>query len=489
MLERRGFKRWGVRPLLVVFVLSLLLLLHQGTVSGIDGESNFQVTRALVDHGRLSVPPGTPHVDRGRGGRYYSKFGVGLPLLSTGPYLLAKPFEGLATTDLERVAVSTIMPVITALLSLVLYELGLALGARPRDALLVALAAVFGTYLLVYSKEFFGEPLMALGVALALWRSIAGHPTQAALALVLAMQTRPQAAFLAPFFWLYWVRDMGLRRSLVPGVVLAAGAGSLLFYNWLRFDDVTRTGYPADQGFRLEFWSGAWGLLAHGNKSLFLFVPLAIVLPLGLWALKRRGRTELAALMAAIVLVGFLAAASWSVWYGGWTWGPRLLLPALIPILPVLAVWICGSARNRRVVLALALAGALVSLPAVIVPTTAQQNETSEQRGPTVTRQYELIGPSIRNTWERLPPAGASLGTHPRYLYLWQVSVRRELGPGGAIVAALLSLLLLAAAVVSGSLLWRAIRRAGPPLDIELPGVDEKTERERAEPGVVAPEA
>jgi hypothetical protein len=30
MLQRRGFNRWGVRPLLVVFVLSLLLLLQQG---------------------------------------------------------------------------------------------------------------------------------------------------------------------------------------------------------------------------------------------------------------------------------------------------------------------------------------------------------------------------------------------------------------------------------------------------------------------------
>jgi hypothetical protein len=61
----------------------------------------------------------------------------------------------------------------------------------------VALAPVFGTYLLVYSKEFFSELLMALGVASPYGRSIAGDPTQAALALVLAIETRPQAAFLA----------------------------------------------------------------------------------------------------------------------------------------------------------------------------------------------------------------------------------------------------------------------------------------------------
>src|SRR5919197_686349 len=290
-----------VRPLLVALVLSVLLLVQQGTISGIDGESTFQVTRSLVDHGRLSVPAGTPHEARGRGGRYYSKFGVGLPLVSTVPYVLAKPFEGLATTDLERAATSAIMPVIGALLCLVLYELGVALGGRRRDAVLVALAAVFGTYLLVYAKEFFGEPLMALGVALALWRTVARSPTQAALSLVLAMHARPQALLLAPFFWLYWLRDLGLRRSLVPGLVLGAGAGSLLFYNWLRFGDVTETGYPSDQGFRADVFPGAWGLLARPAKSLFLFVPLAAALPFGLRALVKRGQARTAALAASVL--------------------------------------------------------------------------------------------------------------------------------------------------------------------------------------------
>src|SRR5439155_14609747 len=144
---------------------------------------------------------------------------------------------------------------------------------------------------------------------------------------------------------------------------------------------ITKTGYPSDQGFRANLWPGAWGLLAHPNKSIFLFAPLVAALPFGLWALRRRGQPALAALTASILIVGFLAAASWSVWWGGWTWGPRLLLPAVIPVLPVLAPWIGRSARNRRIVVALADCGLLVSLPAVSRPAVAQQARTSGKRG------------------------------------------------------------------------------------------------------------
>jgi hypothetical protein len=465
----------GVRPLLFVFVLTVLLLVQQGTITGIDGESSYRVTQALVDHGDLALSADAPHTAVGRDGDYYSKFGIGLPLLGTIPYVLAKPFEGLTGDDGPRAAVATLMPVITAVLCLVLYEIGRALGARPRDAVLVALAAVFGTYLLIYSKDFFSEPLVALAIALALWRTIAGHPTQAAAFLAFGMLTRPQVAAVAPLFWLYWLWRNGFRHSVRPGLVLAAGAAALLFYNWLRFENVTESGYPPDQVFTIDFWGGAWGLLTRSNKSLFLFVPLAAALPFAIWAVKKRGQPALAALATGIVLVGFLTAASWTIWWGGWTWGPRLVLPALIPVLPLLALWIRGGLRNRSIVLTLAAIGLLVNLPAVFVPTGAQLTEISEQRGPTVARQYELIGPQVRNTVrDSAPPDDGS----PDELYLWQVNAYREGGTRGLVAAALLSLLLAATALVSGVSLWRALRRS-PAVERQLDTVPAAASRSR----------
>ena len=395
-----------VRALLFVFALSVLLLVQQGTVTGIDGEASYRMAQSLVDDGDLELSAAVPHTAPGRDGAYYSKFGIALPLLATAPYALAKPFEGADEREgkAPRSAVATLMPLLTALLCVVLYSTGRALGGRPRDALLVALAATFGTFLIVYSKDFFSEPLLALAIALALWQTLAGRSWLAAAFLALGMLTRPQALLLAPLFWLFWVHRDGLRRALGPGVILAAGAAAVLLYNWLRFGNVTESGYPDDQGFRAEVWTGAWGLLTDPSKSLFLFAPLAVLLPFAIWSLRGRGQVGLAWLTTGIVVVGFLTAASWSIWWGGWTWGPRLLIPALVPVLPALAPWVRDSPGRRRLVVALAVVGALVSVAAVIVPTSAQLGERAETDGPRILRQAELLPATLGNLADDAPP-------------------------------------------------------------------------------------
>jgi len=452
--------RLGVSALLFVFALSVLLLVQQGTITGIDGESSYEMVQSLVEDRDLALSAEVPHTALGRDGEYYSKFGLGLPLLGAVPYALAKPFAAESDGQIPRAAVATLMPLLTALLCVVLYAIGRALGGRPRDALLVALAAVFGTYLIVYSKDFFSEPLLALAIALALWQTLAGRSWLAALFLAFGMLTRPQALLLAPLFWIFWAHRDGLRGALVPGLILAAGAAVIPLYNWLRFEDLTESGYPDDQGFRADVWTGAWGLLTDPSKSLFLFVPLGVLLPFGIWSLRRRGEARVAWLASGIVVIGFLTAASWSIWWGGWTWGPRLLIPALVPALPVLAPWISGRPGRRRLVVALAVVGGLVNLPALIAPTSAQLGETAETDGPHVVRQAELLPATLGNLADEAPPERPVLPADRWDPYLWQVEIGRNLGSQGAVLAAVLSLLLVLVAVLAGRRLWRAAKRA-----------------------------
>jgi hypothetical protein len=452
---------WGVRPLLFLFVLSSLLLLQQAAITGPDGHSTYEVTRALVEHRDIAVPEDLNSAE-GRGGKEYSRFGIGLSLVSTVPYVAAKPFAAALGHDdkVEGAAVATLMPVLIALLCVVLFEIALALGARPRDAVLVALAIVFGTCLLPYSKQFYGEPVLALAIAVAVWRTLAGNHSQAAASLAFGMLVRPQAVLLAPLFWLYWARRDGVRRSLVPGALLCGGAAGVLLYNWLRFEDLTETGYPPDQGFTLQLWHGSWGFLADPNKSILIFIPLVLALPFAIRALKNQSHAR--GLLTGVALIGFLTAASWSEWHGDWAWGPRLLLPALIPVLPVLAVWIRGSATKQRVVIGLAVAGLLVNLPAVIVPVHAQQLDKTQRRGPSLVRQIELIGPTTSTTFNHLPSADAEPGAHRKYLYFWQANARRELGIAGLALSVLLSVGLVALALATlGRLRTRLSASAG----------------------------
>jgi len=451
--------RLGVPALLFVFVLSVLLLVEQGTITGIDGEASYRMAQSLVDDGDLVLSAQVPHTAPGRDGDYYSWFGPGLPLLGAVPYAFARPFDD-PDGQAPRAAVATLMPLLTALLGVAVYLTGRALGGRARDALLVALAAVFGTYLVVYSKDFFSEPLLALAIVLALWQTLAGHPKRAAAFLAFGMLTRAQAVLLAPLFWVFWVHRDGPRRGLAPGFILVAGAAALGAYNWLRFEDVTESGYPDDKGFRAEVWTGAWGLLTDPSKSLLLFMPLAALLPFAIWWLRKRRGAPVAALFAGVLVIGFLTAASWSVWWGGWTWGPRLLLPALVPALPALAPWIGEGVGRRRLVVGLAIAGGLVSLAAVIVPTSAQLGETAETDGPKIVRQAELLPPTLVNVTDDAPPERPILPADRWDPYLWQVELGRDLDAPGVAVAAVLSLRLGLVAIWAGVSLRAAMGRA-----------------------------
>ena len=229
----------------------------------------------------------------------------------------------------------------------------------------------------------------------------------------------------------------------------------MLLYNWVRFGNVTKSGYPDDQGFRAEIWDGAWGFLSDPSKSILLFAPLVVLLPFAIWSLRGRGQAGLAWLTAGIAVIGFLTAASWSIWWGGWTWGPRLLIPALLPVLPVLAPWVRDSLGRRRLVLALAAVGALVSLAAVIVPTSAQLGERAETDGPRVLRQAELLPATLGNLADDAPPERPVLPADDWDPYLWQVELGRDAGPPGTLLAIAFSLLLVAAA------LWAALRLRG----------------------------
>ena len=45
--------------------------------------------------------------------------------------------------------------------------------------------------------------------------------------------------------------------------------------------------------------------------------------------------------------ITFATAALWFAWHGGWSWGPRLLLPGLVPAIAAIGPWISMRSRQR----------------------------------------------------------------------------------------------------------------------------------------------
>jgi hypothetical protein len=449
MAPAREDRNLAVR--LGVAVALFLLLVGQAQVTVLDGSSMLAVARSLVHDATLAVPPrfGVP----GHDGLFYSKYGLLLPLLATIPVALVQPIGAITgrVDLLEAAAAASLMPLVGGALAAALFALGRRLGAPRPAAALVAGGTVLGTYLLPYGRDFFAEPLVALGVVVMVERALAGRELQAGTALALAVLARPQSAAFAPLLLAYAALRPGggvrvAARTLPP---LAVAAALTVAYNLVRFADPLQFGYrpPVDPGFTTPLLKGTAGLLLSPAKSVLLFAPAIVLVPFAAVSLWRR-RRALVALVLAIFAVTWALAATWHSWQGGWSWGPRLILPGVAVTLALVAPWIGTNRTRLRLAALLFAAGFVLSLPAVLAPVGTQLLERPGSDGPLIVRQYERLPELARRSVRAGRGTAARTDDYRRYLAPWQAGVVRELGPWGLLPALLGSVLLLVALVL-----------------------------------------
>jgi SAM-dependent methyltransferase len=455
-----------------LFVLVALgfLLVQEGAITGYDGRTMYGVTEAIVERGALAVDQELNTLP-GRDGNEYSRYGLGLSLLAAVPYLLVRPVAVLAVDPaplLEAAAAST-MAFVMGGLAVALHLLARRLGARVRAATVVAGGGVAGTFALPYGKEFFSEPLAALGLVVTVERVLARRPAWAGLALGMAILTRPQNLLFMPVVAAVAWRTQGPRSVVRLGAGLLPGVVLTLAYNYARFGHPLELGYQ-DVGMTTPFVEGAAGLLMNPLKSVVVFAPIVLLFPAALRNTWRDNRPAVI-LITGQVVITFVLTATWFAWHGGWSWGPRLLLPAVLLAVALLAGWMTTPRRARAVALLFA-AGFLISLPALVVSTQTQQLETppvppethfldtQPLASPSIIRQLELVAPVTRYSIEHRHDGEDDGRNYLRYLSLWQFGAMRELGRAGLAVGLVGTAALLAGMVLAARRLVHAVRIA-----------------------------
>lgn len=366
-----------------------------------NSASRLMLTYSLVDRGTVcldGLEKQTGDIAKFQG-RYYSDKLPGYSLLAALPYGVARSVlrltpqprnaEGLAYWPADYWTTLGASGLLSALTGVLLTVLARDLGCGPRRCLLIGLAYGLTTPAYAYATMSHGHQATAFSLLASfalLWREERTRPAWraffagvlAAYAAVIELQVGPVSAILG--FYLLALVIGGKRKPARLGE-FAVGASLptllLLGYNFLAFGSPWDMGYfhhatdvfhqvhSAENPLGLRGLAGSkvLPLLWGGYRGLFFYAPILILAIPGWILLARRREWGMTLVSAATVVAIFLVNLSYPEWTGGWSTGPRLLVP-LIPfaMLPVAATLAVGGVRTTWIALGLAGAGGVLML-------------------------------------------------------------------------------------------------------------------------------
>ena len=301
-------------------------------------------------------------------GHYYSSYPV-LPAIMALPVYVVPTILGLFDASepdfsvdvgiTSKVAASLIAALSVAFVYLAclrLFTHWWALGA----ALVYAFAT--GTFS-TSSQGLWQHGPAQLWLAVALWCLLRRDPTEGkgrlgpwwaaagGLSLALAVAARAVMVVPAVVFTLYLLRRD--RRSLpffLGGPVLV---GALLaWYNLSHFDSILggevylgtlhSLMHGEEGSWKLNFLPGLFGLLFSANRGLVVFTPIVLLAVAGAERWWREHTPEALLWVTMAAGAALFTYGFYSVWWGGWTYGPRYACD----VLPLLAVLMAGGLQR-----------------------------------------------------------------------------------------------------------------------------------------------
>jgi hypothetical protein len=295
------------------------------------------------------------------GGHHLSAYPVGAALAALPLYVPAAlagvPAEHRLFVELEKLAAALIV----ALSAVVLYHAARRIAGDRVALFATAAYALGGSSFSVSSQALWQHGPSQLGLAAALYCLLRGEREPAWLAgaglpLSFAVLCRPSDALLAAPLAAYVL----LRRPSTFPAFLLAGAPAALFQLWYHatyFGNAFRLQWdPLDA----DTWStpimtGLAGILFSPGRGLLVYSPIFALSIVGFVLAWRRGGHPLLRALGVGAGLTVLACARWQMWWGGATFGPRLLAD----LTPALALALCPVAallsRHRPLAVGAAL--------------------------------------------------------------------------------------------------------------------------------------
>ena len=361
------------------------------------------LTLSIVESGQLNIDHFADRTDDKAlfEGHYYADKVPGLSFLAlpvvAATALVINATGGDVDSDrnfkrFARTATIAVNGLISALATAVLFLTAIRLGATRTGALFAAGALAFATPFFGWSTAFLahsvsGSLLMFVAAAIAFAfagdRTGQSRPPSMLFGLGLGMllgYTMVVDLTTAPACLLGGVLTLALAARLGTAALLKMGSSlllggvlgllPLLVYNQLAFDSPFTLGYSAVVGFngmQQGFFGITWPkpnvaveLLFGLYRGLLPLSPVLVLVPVGLYVMGREPSTRVAAGAILFVLCSFLwINASYYYWHGGWSTGPRHLVP-MLPLCCLALAFVWPRAFWARTVTLVLLAASLI---------------------------------------------------------------------------------------------------------------------------------
>jgi len=363
-----------------VFVVLFVAYNSNGREMGnYDSQPTKYAARELLLRGTLSlnyVVGATPQLAErpafvaARDGRYRSAYS---PAPAIAAAAIAWPLWATGTLDIRApLGPNTIAKLAASVLTAAAVTMAFFTARRympPGRAFLLGLALGLGTgYWNTVSQTLWQHETAAFGLSLAVLALTApelrvGHLLALGVGLGVAGTSRPQLAPVVLVLLAGAVARGGWRRA-AASIAIAAGFGAALIaanVSWFgdplgampllealhpRVHATERTFDPAAGGFI--------GLIFSPNRGLLMFSPIVLVAAAGIPVAVREGWRSALPWCGAAAIAQYVLYASYGVWWGGHTFGPRYMLDVLPLLIPLAA----AGVADRRVPRAAAVAAA-----------------------------------------------------------------------------------------------------------------------------------
>lgn len=275
---------------------------------------------------------------------------LGTPILSI-PFVVVANQVGLNALKQDRTLQKIIVFMIIFFVLLVTYIISRAFLSKLNSTI-ISVLAVFGTVIgptigtglwsINFEVLFIGVTFLFL-IKIRLSKSI--NSIMLGIILFLGYFVRPTFAIIIVFTFIYLaIRN---RKSLV----LVATTSFVFFALFVIFSLYSYGTYLPPyyhQGLStINAYQALLGLLLSPSRSILIYSPI-IILPILYSLTMFRSNTSIIYFIGILMMVSlFLINAFWPCWWGGWSYGPRILTD-MVYISVILAIMIVGSAQQNR---------------------------------------------------------------------------------------------------------------------------------------------